>query len=178
MQLLLRISLKNTTLWRLCALDGRADLAHAAALIGAAFGYGAGADSFIAGESKFTAGHGGEVSHPSELSGLEGMIGDNDSLEFVHVTSSGTELCHEIQVMKREEKLFCLVPSVMVGSGRVPAHEPYTPEEIQEFADRDENLTLDIREATARMRLLGPVRGDVSAAMIGAGASPLNFKLK
>lgn len=178
MQLLLRISLKDTSLWRLCALDGRADLAHAASLIVAAFGYGAGDDSFRVGEQVFAAGHGGAVSQASELAGLDGIIEGTESLEFVHVTDSGEKLVHGISVMKREEKLFCLVPSVIVGSGLVPPHEPYTLDEIQDYADRDENLTLDIREATARMRLLGAVRGDVSAAMVDAGAAPLNFRLK
>lgn len=177
MQFLLRVALEDTSLWRLCALDGRADLAHTAALICASFGYQAGTDSFAIDGRELTAGHGGQPGEACELAGFESSLGAAVNFVFRHRLSDGTVLSHRAQVMKAEEKLSCLVPSVIVGSGAVPKQEPYDAVSIQSYADEDEHLQLDIKAATASMRTLGSVRGDVSDAMVSAGAVPLNFKL-
>ena len=176
MQYLLRVALDGTSLWRLDAIDGKADLAHVAGLICASFGYKAGQDQFSVGENIFTAGHGGEVFNPSELSSFESVIADRSAFIFTHILDDGSRLAHSVQVMRCEEKLFCLLPSVIVGSGCVDFDGNYSLDAMQEYADRDENLTLDIKNATSAMRAIGSFRSDVSGAIVSSGAPNLNFK--
>ena len=176
MQYLLKLTLEGTTVWRLVALDGRADLAHAALLIENAFGYAGGRDAFEIQGKIFPAGCGGRVEEPSELRTLDESLGENSGFSFTHETEEGILLKHVGNVMRCEEKLFCLIPSVIVGAGCIPKTGDLTVESIQEYADRDENLTLNIKEATSAMRAVGSFRSDVSEALVGAGASPLNFK--
>lgn len=176
MQYLIRVALDETSLWRLDAIDGKADLAHVAGLICASFGYKAGQDLFGVGDKSFTAGHGGEVLNSSELVSFESIIQDNQNFSFTHILDDGSKLAHSVQVMRCEEKLFCLIPSVIVGSGCVNFNGDYSLEAMQEYADRDENLTLDIKNATSAMRAIGSVRSDVNGAIVSSGAPNLNFK--
>ncbi len=176
MQYLIRVALEGTSLWRLDAVDGKADLAHIAALICASFGYKAGHDEFLLADNTYTAGHGGEVLNPSELVSFESLIKDAPSFIFTHTLDNGAKLKHNVQVMRCEEKLFCLLPSVIVGSGCVDFDGDYSLDAMQEYADRDENLTLDIKNATSAMRAIGSVRADVNGAIVSSGAPNLNFK--
>lgn len=176
MQYLIRVALNGTSLWRLDAIDGKADLAHVAGLICASFGYKAGHDQFLLGDTAFSAGCGGEILNPSELRAFESVIADNKTFLFTHILDDGSKLTHSVQVMRCEEKLFCLLPSVIVGSGCVDFNGSYSLDAMQEYADRDENLTLDIKNATSAMRAIGSVRADVNAALVSSGAPNLNFK--
>lgn len=175
MQFLLKISLEKTSVWRLIALDGKADLAHGAALICAAFGYRKGKDSFVVASKAFPAGCGGQIENTLQLQSLDELLHSCESLTFMH-DDEGNILKHKVVIMRKEEKLSCLIPSVIVGSGMVPQEGVLNVTTIQEFADRDENLSLNIKEATSNMRALGSFRSDVSQALVEAGASPLHFK--
>ena len=176
MQYLLRVALEGTTLWRLDAIDGKADVAHVAGLICASFGYKAGNDQFLIADVKYTAGHGSAVLNPAELVAFESVVNDCKSFVFIHTLDDGKVLKHQVQVMRCEEKLFCLMPSVLVGSGCVNFDGEYSLDAMQEYADRDENLTLDIKAATSAMRAIGSVRADVSGALVSSGAPDLCFK--
>ena len=175
MHFLLKIVLEEG-IWRLDALDGRADLAHTANLITASFGYKSGRNFFEKNGERVGAGANGQPDSHEAMSSFEEWLGDCSEGAYIHIFDNGVELIHRFKVMKREEKLFCLMPSVIVGAGRVPECAVSGIDEIRAFADRDENLTLDIRAATSVMRALGSVRTDVNAAMGDAGAMPLNFK--
>lgn len=175
MHYLLKIVL-DEGIWRLDALDGKADLAHTANLITASFGYAGGKNFFEKNAERVSAGVDGQPDCPGAMKTFEEWLGSDTDGVYIHVFDNGVALKHSFKIMKAEEKLFCLMPSVIVGAGRVPEGAVSGVDEIRIFADRDENLTLDIRSATSTMRALGSVRSDVNAAMVDAGARPLNFK--
>ena len=105
----------------------------------------------------------------------------DDDFEFA--ISSNPNLKHIVHVMKKEEHLFCLMPSCLVGSGLMPKNHDLTADEINAFYDSEEIQSLDLREVTNRLRAYGSKRKNldgnkVSEAVVRSGAAPLNFELK
>ena len=80
--------------------------------------------------------------------------------------------------MKKEDHLYCLMPSCLVGSLVVPKEPNLTAQTINQYADSDEIISLDLRAVTNRLRAYGSLRKDLNQAMINAGAEPIVFKGK
>ncbi len=167
MQYLIKLSLENTPAWRLVALDGGADLAFAAELMAKAFPYPEGARFFEKGGQTFAAGVSGQS---AELAALKPF----DSLElkagdiFYFTAQTPAPLRHKAEVMKCEERLWCLIPSCLVGAGQIPKGA-LSPEAVAAAYEAEETPTLDIKEITNRMRAYGSKRPDSDQAL-GAGA--------
>lgn len=87
-------------------------------------------------------------------------------------------LTHTVRVMKKDEHLFCLMPSCLVGSGLLPCKDNLTSLKINNYLDSDEAKSLDLRDVTNRLRAYGSLRKDVNKAMVQAGATALNFVQK
>ena len=68
MQYLLKITLKDTPVWRLVAVDGTADIAFVAELIAVSFDYEKARRVFTVKGVDYRAGNGGEVEDIKELS--------------------------------------------------------------------------------------------------------------
>ncbi len=79
--------------------------------------------------------------------------------------------------MKKEDHLFCLMPSCLVGSGLLPKDTTLNSETINNYLDSDDMQSLDLREVTNRLRAFGSKRKDVNEAMVSAGAAPIVFKV-
>lgn len=182
MQYLLKISIENTQAWRLIAVDGEADCAHVAHLITLAFDYQEGTESLIVSKQKLECGVAGEPQGLKALETFDSLKLDMDD-DFEFAISSNPNLKHIVHVMKKEEHLFCLMPSCLVGSGLMPKNHDLTADEINAFYDSEEIQSLDLREVTNRLRAYGSKRKNldgnkVSEAVVRSGAAPLNFELK
>ncbi len=179
MQYLIKFSLKGTRVWRLVALEGRADLAHTAKLICEAFPWQGLKCAFWADGKIFGAGRGGDFAQGEQLLALDDLLKNPPaSLTLTCEDSLGGRAVLDAVLLRSEEKLSCLVPSCIVGAGTVPEDGMLDPERIAAWADDDAHLTLDLKGATKRMRAWGSVRADISKALIQSGADPLNFKQK
>ena len=177
MQYLLKISIESTNCWRLIAVDGQADLAHVAELIALAFDYEASKQSFIVKDKIITCGKGGEPLETRELNAFDSLnLSLNEEFYFQH--ESNKLLKHKVLVMKKEDHLYCLMPSCLVGSLVVPKEPNLTAQTINQYADSDEIISLDLRAVTNRLRAYGSLRKDLNQAMINAGAEPIVFKGK
>lgn len=176
MQHLMKFTLAGAPVWRLVALDGRADLSHCATLLCAAFGY-RGLDCFFkSGGERLSALEQGRIPARGAMETLDEYVSRTKG-DFSFVATNGMSmLSHSVQMMRSDEKLSCLVPSCIVGSGAVPPSGPYDPGYISAFAQDDSNLTLNIKEITNRMRALGSVRPPLEAALGAAGIAPIPFK--
>lgn len=176
MQHLMKLTLAGAPVWRLIALDGKADLSHAATLICAAFGY-RGLDCiFKSGDERVGALTQGQMPGRGAMETVDAYLSRTKG-DFSFLATDGVSmLCHAVQLMRSDEKLSCLIPSCIVGSGAVPPHGPYDLGYISAFAQDDANLTLDIKAITSRMRALGSVRPPLEAALGAAGIAPIPFR--
>lgn len=176
MQHLMKLTLAGAPVWRLVALDGKADLSHAAALICAAFGYRGLDCAFKSGDERVGALTQGQLPGRGAMETLDAYLSRTRG-DFSFIASDGVSvLSHFAKLMRSDEKLACLIPSCIVGSGAVPPEGPYDPGYISAYAQDDANLTLDIKSATNRMRALGSVRPSLEAALGAAGIAPILFR--
>ena len=176
MQYLLKITIKDTNCWRLIAVDGSADIAHVAQLIALAFDYEEGEQSFTVNDKNISAGNGGRAIKTEELNTFDYLNLDTDD-EFIYQHEKLADLKHIVRIMKKEDHLFCLMPSCLVGSGLLPKDTTLNSETINNYLDSDDMQSLDLREVTNRLRAFGSKRKDVNEAMVSAGAAPIVFKV-
>ncbi len=178
MQYLLKLSLQHTEIWRLIAIEGQADLAHVAKLCALAFPYPDSLPlSFKLGDEELSAGVNGKPSKTSELKAFDSLkLVQDDSFEFKVKTPQG-ELVHTVQIMKASSHLYCLMPSCLVGQGRIAEDCELEPLKLQERYEEQEEQSLDLREVTNRLRDFGSQRKDLNEALLNLGAQPLQFKL-
>ncbi len=177
MQYLLKITLKDTPLWRLIAVDGDTDLSHVANLMSQSFDYESAPCAFIVNGKKYSAGEAGDVKSLSELKTFDSFnLQNEDEFTFIHDENSSLE--HHVLVMKAVDHLFCLMPSCLVGQGLVPKDRPLTYDAVREYLDCDDTPSLDLREVTKRLRALGAKRKDQDKPLQTLSAKPLDFKIK
>ncbi len=176
MQHLMKISLAGAPVWRLVALDGKADLSHAATLICAAFGYRGLDCAFKSRDETTPALTQGKLQELGAMEALDDYISRTKGAFSFTAGGGASVLSHDVQIMRSDEKLSCLVPSCIVGLGAVPPEGPYSIGAISAYAQDDENLTLNIKEVTSRMRALGSVRPSLEAALGAAGIAPIPFR--
>ncbi len=176
MQYLLKVKLQNTNLWRLVAIDGSADRAFVAQLISLAFDYKDSKANFIIDNKNISAGMGGNILDNDELQAFDELNLKQDDC-FTFIKEQATNLVHEALVMRCEPKLYCFMPSCIVGSGSLPEDEMLDYDKINAYLDKDECPSLNLKEATSRMRAYGIKRHNAHEALIEAGAQKLNFKL-
>lgn len=180
MQYVIKVSVENTESWRLLALDGKADRAHVALLISASFDLAPGTCSFCVNGTVFTAGDSGEAVCTQDLTAFDDFKLESDDV-FYFKASSNSELSFRCSVMKAESRLYCLVPSCLVGSGPLSLNtenSDLTAKAINEYIDSDDFAGLDLKKVTAKLRAFGGVRKDINKSMVQAGAVPLNFKVE
>lgn len=96
---------------------------------------------------------------------------------------------HLVEVMKSSQKLMCFVPATLAGKGLVTDDQQqlslanlemqFIEQQEQEDANGEE-ITLDLRACTGRMRALQTELGSdkVNQVMEQAGATPLKFESK
>ncbi len=175
MQYLLKVSIENTPLWRLVAIDGKADICHVAKLIGLAFDYKKSHYCFIINNQNFSAGMDGETSAIEELKSFDSLsLETGDVFSFVNETFGS--LSHRVEVMKAEEKLYCLIPSCLVGAGLLPPEDNLTAASITAYYDKDDCPSLNLKDVTNRLREYGSVRKDLEATMSQVSAIPFDIK--
>ena len=176
MQYLLKITLKDTPVWRLVAVDGTADIAFVAELIAASFDYEKARRVFTVNGVEYRAGNGGEVEDIKELSLFDELhLEQGQSCMYRH--NINNDLIHIVEVMKKEDHLFCLMPSTLVGSGLLPKDLPFDLEHINAHFDKDDIDSLDLRECTKRMRALGVQRKDLKESLLRLGSRDLSVKI-
>jgi len=174
MQYLLKISIENTPLWRLIAVDGEADISHIAGLISIAFDYMPANHSFEIAGHQYHAGFGGDARNVEELRVFNELkLKEGD--EFFFKSEYCPALRHRVIVMKAEEKLYCLIPSCLVGAGKIPASE-LNEEAISAYYDKEDTPSLDLREVTNRLRAFGSQRKDLKNTIAKAAAIPFDIK--
>lgn len=179
MQYLLKLNLNETELWRLIAIDGSADRAHVARLCALSFGYPQElALSFTLSGRTFTAGTGGTPQKVEELTAFEEFkLQEGDEFSF-SVQAAEELLVHTVRIMKSAEHLYCLMPSCLVGQGRVPQGLALGTTQLQAYySEQGEQDSLDLREVTKQLRAYGAQRADLQTALRNLGAQPLQFKL-
>ena len=177
MQYLLKITIDNTSVSRLISLDGKADRAVAGNLIVKAFDFVDGNCAFTFDGKTFSGGRSGSALSTEDLNSFDEFnFKEGDTFNFT--VSSNEKLTLTCVVMKAEERLFCLIPSCLVGSASLPFKEDLTVEAINKYFDSEDLVSLDLREVTARLRALGTCRKDINQSMVEAGAVPLNFKVE
>ncbi|HAR80635.1 MAG TPA: hypothetical protein DCR21_07360 [Succinivibrionaceae bacterium] len=176
MQYLLKVTLKDAELWRLLAVDGRADLAFLGELMALAFGYPKGERSFEYGGKLYKAGISGQLQSKAEVLTFDSLNIEAEE-EFTYYVGAGETLPHKVSVMKKVDKLDCLMPSCLFGSGSLPEGD-LTLKSIKEHLDSIEENRLDMREATTRMRTYGSFRTGSEDIMSLAGADPISFKVQ
>ena len=175
MHYLLKVSIENTPLWRLIAIDGRADISHVAKLIGLAFDYKKSKYCFNINGKKISAGNDGDTASLEELNTFDSLsVGAGDVFTFVNETFGS--LSHKVEVMKAEDKLYCLIPSCLVGAGILPPEDNLTSESISAYYDMDDCPSLNLKEVTNRLREYGSVRKDLESAMSQVSAIPFDIK--
>lgn len=175
MQYLLKVSIENTPLWRLIAIDGQADISHVAKLIGLAFDYKKAQYCFNINNRKFSAGKDGQTSSLEELKTFDSLeLTAGDVFSFTNENYS--TLSHRVEVMKSEEKLYCLIPSCLVGAGLLPPEDNLTSDSISAYYDKDDCPSLNLKEVTNRLREYGSVRKDLEATMSQISAIPFDIK--
>ena len=177
MQYLFKISIDNTDAWRLIAIDGQADLAQVAKLIALSFDYADGKMLFNVKGKDYNAGVKGDTDSVEALTQFDTLCVEFEE-EFLFKIDSNPLLTHTVRVMKKDEHLFCLMPSCLVGSGLLPCKDNLTSLKINNYLDSDEAKSLDLRDVTNRLRAYGSLRKDVNKAMVQAGATALNFVQK
>ena len=170
MQYLIRLSLDNTPLWRLIALEGKADLSHSAKLMALSFNYPKATFRLQNKDTKIVLGEEGALCPQGSLS-LESLnLQAQDSFIFKVTlkTQEGEEieLSHTCQVLKAEERLYCLIPSTLVGAHKLADDgRELTIPNINAYLDESETLdTLNLKECTDRMRAFGSVRAKLQGA--------------
>mgnify|MGYP007036985130 CR=1 FL=1 len=177
MQYLFKISIDNTEAWRLIAVDGLADLSHVAELISLSFDYADGKMLFNVKGKDYNAGNGGKTDCVEALTQFD-SLGVQSEEEFLFKTESNPLLTHTVRVMKKDDHLFCLMPSCLVGSGLLPSKDNLTSLKINSYLDSEDALSLDLRDVTNRLRAYGSLRKDVNEALVQAGARTLDFVRK
>ena len=175
MQYLLKVSIENTPLWRLVAIDGKADICHVAKLIALAFDYKKSQYCFIINNQKFSAGIDGETTSLEELKSFDSLALETGSV-FSFVNETIGSLRHRVEVMKAEEKLYCLIPSCLVGAGMLPPEDNLTAASISAYYDMEDCPSLNLKDVTNRLREYGSVRKDLDATMSKISAIPFNVK--
>ncbi|MCR5085681.1 MAG: hypothetical protein K6A65_09310 [Succinivibrionaceae bacterium] len=174
MQYLLKVDLIEGECWRLLAVDGKADLAHLCWLLSSAFGYsGELALALGVGDRLLAAGRAGMPEGSQGLTTLDALgLGAEDRLSFI-----AGQMRHQVRVMKAEERLWCLIPSCLIGAGLVPEGAEDL-EGVRAFLDQDEVPSLDLRAVTNRLRAIGSVRSNPAEALRHAGGEALKFAMK
>ena len=102
MQYLLKITLKDTPVWRLVAIDGTADIAFVAELIAASFDYEKARRLFVVNGVEYSAGNGGNVENVKELS-LFDELHLEQGQNCIYRHNLNNELIHNVEVMKKED---------------------------------------------------------------------------
>ncbi len=178
MQYLLKITLKNTPMWRLIAVDGATDIAHVAHLMNLAFGYEDECSQALKVNGElFSAGSMGKVKNLNDLKLFDSLnLHKDDEFIFIHDISSNLE--HQVLVMKDSDHLWCLMPSCLVGQGALLKNKPLSYEAVREYLDADDTPSLDLREVTNRLRAYGAVRKDKEQALKDLSIKPLDFKIR
>lgn len=176
MQYLLKITLKDTPVWRLVAIDGTADIAFVAELIAASFDYEKARRLFVVNGVEYSAGNGGNVENVKELS-LFDELHLEQGKNCIYRHNLNNELIHNVEVMKKEDHLFCLMPSTLVGAGLLPKDLSFDLEHINAYFDKDDIDSLDLRECTKRMRALGVKRKDLNESLLRLGACDFSVKI-
>ncbi len=171
MQYLLKITIEDTRVWRLIAVDGQADLAHMAGLMALAFDYEKGECSFEVFGKTLSAGSGGraltlEETHPFDSLGL------CDKEEFIFKSAVHPALLHRVLIMKKVEHLDCVMPSCLVGAGLLPDKAPLLAQDISDYYDSEDAKSLDLREVTQRLRAFGSVRASSSDNLTKVASIP------
>lgn len=165
MQYLIRLSLDNTPLWRLIALEGKADLSHSAKLMALSFNYPKATFSIQSEDAELELGEDGALCPQGSLPFDSLNLKTQGSFIFKVTlkTHEGGEivLTHSCQVLKAEEKLYCLIPSTLVGANKLADDgRELTLHNINAYLDESESLdALNLKECTDRMRAYGSVRG-------------------
>ncbi len=174
MQYLLRVAIEDTPLWRLIAIEGKADVAHVAKLIGLAFNYGKSVYQFEIRDKTYSAGTDGQSDSLDELKQFDSFsIKEGDEFYFYNKSCG---LKHKVTAMKVTDKLYCLIPSCLVGAGSIPLEEKLTTSSIKAYYDQDECPSLNLKETTQRLREYGSVRKNMDSALSEAGSIPFNIK--
>lgn len=170
MQYLIRLSLDNTPLWRLVALEGKADLSHSAKLMALSFNYPKANFSLQKQDTEIELGEDGALCPQGSVSLDSLNLQTQDSFLFKVTLASqdGEEikLTHTCQVLKAEEKLYCLIPSTLVGAHKLADDgRKLNIQNINAFLDESETLdSLNLKECTDRMRAFGSVRAKLQGA--------------
>ena len=124
----------------------------------------------------YRAGNGGDVEDIKELSLFDELhLEQGQSCIYRH--NINNDLIHIVEVMKKEDHLFCLMPSTLVGSGLLPKDLPFDLEHINSHFDKDDIDSLDLRECTKRMRALGVQRKDLTESLLRLGSRDLSVKI-
>lgn len=102
--------------------------------------------------------------------------------KFIYVVNG---VQHLVEVKRRDEKLKCFLPAVLMGTGLIVDNDETKPLSLQMLNDylvsheNDENFEdgLNLKDCTARLRALGAQRNNdnINNALVKAGATPLNF---
>ncbi|MGN1281650.1 MAG: hypothetical protein ACI4UM_07075 [Succinivibrio sp.] len=177
MQYLLKISISGTQVWRLIAIDGRADIAHVARLMSLAFGYAPSGCSFTVNQKTVSAGDGGQITHIEQSVAFDSLnlkIGD----DFIFKCVQNSSLEHKVHIMKAEERLYCLIPSCLVGSGQLPKGDNLDIKSINDYSDSEEERTLNLKSVTNSMRECGSLRADMDRSLDAFAKSQLNYVVK
>ncbi|HIV15680.1 MAG TPA: hypothetical protein IAB18_07215 [Candidatus Avisuccinivibrio pullicola] len=164
MQYLWRVGLEGSEVWRLIALDGKSDVARAAFLTALSFGYTEGRYAFILNGQRVEAGERDRVEQLSQSAALDTLnLKSEDCFDFELTLPSGAVLRHGVRVLKAEEKLYCLIPSTLVGAHKiVDDGREQNLENINAYIEESSlDNTLNLRECTDRMRLVGSERRDL-----------------
>ncbi len=154
MQYLLKLTLRQTPVWRLIALDGIYDLCLCGKLIALSFGYLGGRFEFKNQDKVFKAGSDGKSQSLADQSHLDslGMLLGEQGWEFKAVLDDKFELVHDIEIMRCEEHLYCLMPSTLVGAEPVAPQGEQSLKAILEYLDAHDTQGLNLKECTMRMR--------------------------
>lgn len=96
---------------------------------------------------------------------------------------------HLVEVLQERDKLSCFVPAALMGQINVSADEDKQELSLMRLeqciaADSDgadipvEDLSLNLKECTSRLRALGAMRAEqnINDALMQAGAAPLKFE--
>lgn len=154
MQYLLKLTLRQSPIWRLIAIDGDYDLCLCGKLIALSFGYRGGRYEFKCQDKIFKAGSDGKSLTLGDQSRLDslGLKLQDQGWEFKAVLDDKFELVHDIEIMRCEEHLYCLMPSTLVGAEPVAPQGEQSLQAILAYLDAHDTQGLNLKDCTTRMR--------------------------
>lgn len=176
MHYLLKITLKDTKLWRLIAIDGSESRSYIAQLMALAFDYKDDSRAFVVNENTYSAGFAGNGKNLHDLKSFDELnLNEGDNFTYI---CGDNGLIHDVNVMRKDEKLFCLIPSCLVGAGLYEQNLGYDPEIINTYLESDEAISLNLKEVTRRMRVFNIVKADANKELTSLGAQTFKFTMK